>query len=70
MDDGLKKKEDNFNKADQGEAHAEAHHATQVGYQGVQRHHLVVRSFMQVSISYKLEFHTDKYFIHVRVLYR
>ena len=70
MCDSLKKEIDNFDEANKGEAHAEAHHAAQVGYQGVQGHHLVVRSFMHVSISYKLEFHTDKYFIHVRVLYR
>ena len=48
MDDGLKKKEDNFDEADQGEAHAEAHHTTQVCYQGVQGHHLVVKIFFYI----------------------
>ena len=43
MCDSLKKEIDNFDEANKGEAHAEAHHAAQVGYQGVQGHHLVVR---------------------------
>ena len=43
MCDSLKKEIDNFDETNKGEAHAEAHHAAQVGYQGVQGHHLVVR---------------------------